>query len=670
MGYGYPKTTNCVKFLYPSVLWALTALLIPIAIHLFNLRRHKLEYFSNTELLKTIHQENKRTRRLKHLVALLLRCVFVAALVFAFAFPFHPVSDADLSAEEDVVGVYIDNSMSMKSLSERTTLLDDARESARSLVRQYPPSTRYLLLTNSYEVQNETPMNQEEMLDQLDRMRLDGPPVKMSEVLDRFAMLRRYHGLDKASLFVYSDFQKNMLQLTGVQPDSTLRVYAIPMLANVQSNLSIDTLWLDSPIIQAGLANEVHVVVHNRGDRAVPGVPVNLTMNEKVVAASIVDVEPYSTAELLVQILPETTGSIRCSASLVDFPIAFDDAYHFVVEPRKTLRVVELNSASAPSPVSMVFTDDPQYDYALMNPSRFDLNILSKAQLVVVDAISEINATLRQALEENASEGASVLFFHDEGAVDTNRLAVSDLALRHTFFDDMILEMPQHADLPKVSRHVRLDRDPRAASLIYLANGEPLLTLRQEGRGYVFDMATTFGASWSTLADNALFVPLLLKMALLGSGVGRIAYTLGEDKTLIFNDLDVSGNLNLRIRDHAGDFDAVPAYEMRNNRLCVHLGDALQEAGFYDLVVNDSVRHVLAWNDSRLESDMELFTQEQVEQVFREAGVKIGAVLEASDFARHDLLQAIARKSTLWRWFVLLALLALMGEIAVLRFWK
>ena len=522
-----------MKFLYPSVLWALLALLIPIAVHLFNFRRHRLEYFSNTELLKTIHQENKRTRRLKHLVALLLRCVFLAALVLAFAFPYRPSADAVFDAEEDVVGIYIDNSMSMKALSERTTLLDDARESARQLVEQYPPSTRFLLLTNSFEVQNETPMNQEEMLDRLDRMSPDGPPVRMDEVLERMAMLRQYHGLDKASLFVYSDFQKNMLRFRSLQRDSTLRVYAIPMHATVQSNLSIDTLWLGSPIIQAGLANEVHVVVHNRGSQGVQGEPVSLTMEDKVVAASVVDVEPYGTAELSMQILPETTGSIRCSVSLVDFPITFDDAYHFVVEPRKTLRVVELNSASEPSPVSMVFADDPQYDYVAMNPSRFDLNALSKAQLVVVDAVSEINATLRQALEENAAEGASVLFFHDEGAVDTNRLTVSDLAVQHAFFDDMILEMPQHADLPKVYRHVRLDPDARATVLVHLANGEPLLTLRREGRGYVFDMATTLDASWSTLADNALLVPLLLKMSLLGGGVGRIAYTIGEDKTLI-----------------------------------------------------------------------------------------------------------------------------------------
>ncbi len=659
-----------MRFLYPSVLWAITALLIPIAVHLFNLRRHKLTYFSNTELLKNIQQENKRTRRLKHLVALLLRCVFLAALVLAFAFPYSRDTETGNESEEDVVGVYIDNSMSMKALSERTTLLDDARESARSLVRQYPPSTRFLLLTNSFEVQNEYPMNQEEMLDQLDRMLLDGPPVKMNEVLERFSMLRQYHGLEQASLFLYSDFQKNMLQLAGVQRDSLLRIYAIPMSVGSQSNISIDTLWLSSPVMQEGLANEVHVLVHNRGDRAVQGLPVNLTMGEQVVAASAVDIEPFGTAELLMQILPETTGSIPCSASLVDYPITFDDVYRFVLEPRKRIKVVELNGKDTPSPVSMVFADDPQYDYTAMNPNRADLSMLSKAQLVVVDATSEINMTLRQALEDQAAEGASALFFHDDGAVDTNRLAVSDLALQHGFFDDMILEMPQHADLPKVYQHVRMSLDPRTTTLIHLANGEPLLTLRKDGMGYVFDMATTFDEKWSTLADNALFVPMILKMALLGGGIGRISYVIGEDKILIFNDLDLNGNLNLRIRDHSGAFDAIPSYETRNNRLCVYLSGELQEPGFYNLMVNDSVCHLMAWNDSRLESDMEFCTREQVEQAFQGAGMEIGAVLEASDFAHHDLVQAMARKSTWWRWFVLLALLALVGEAAVLRFWK
>ena len=45
-----------MRFLYPNMLWGLFALLIPILIHLFNFRRHKLVYFSNTAVLRSIQQ--------------------------------------------------------------------------------------------------------------------------------------------------------------------------------------------------------------------------------------------------------------------------------------------------------------------------------------------------------------------------------------------------------------------------------------------------------------------------------------------------------------------------------------------------------------------------------------------------------------------------------------
>ena len=46
------------------------------------------------------------------------------------------------------------------------------------------------------------------------------------------------------------------------------------------------------------------------------------------------------------------------------------------------------------------------------------------------------------------------------------------------------------------------------------------------------------------------------------------------------------------------------------------------------------------------------------------------AVMAPDEFAGHDLMEAMAKKSTLWKWWVLIALLALLGEVAVLRFWK
>ena len=610
-----------MNFLHPSILWALTALLIPIIIHLFNFRRHKLVYFSNTAVLKTIEQESARTKKLKYLVLLFLRCLFIAALVMAFAYPYRPDEVTKINPEEGVVGVYVDNSMSMRALSDKTTLLEDAREEARDLVNGFPPSTRYLLLTNSFEVENEYPMSQEEMLDRLDRMHLEGAPVKLNEVIDRFAMLRKMHGFDKATLVAYSDFQENMLDLTGIAPDTTLLVVAVPMRASSQANISVDTVWLGSPVVQPEMANDLHAVVTNRGDREMKGLPINLNMDGKMVASATVDVEAGGSAEVVMQVVPERAGDIPCTVTLMDYPVTFDDTYRFVIGVKSKLSVVELTVDKQPTPVALVFSDDPQFDYVAMAPNGFDLEVLGQAQLVVVSESSALNETVRGFLLDEAEEGASVVFFHDDGAViDTNAVPVSDLAVQHAFFNDIIIDLPQHADLPQANRHVRLTPTPGTTTLMHLGNGDPMLVEQPVGKGHVYDFATLLDDRWSNLAENPVFVPLMLKMAFLGGGVGKMAYTLGVDKVP----------------------DELPE---------------LGEAGFYELTQTDSVRHLMAWNDSRLESDLKAADDATIERLFKDAGMEMTASTDT-------------QKSTLWRWLVLLALVAVLGEIAVLRFWK
>ncbi|WP_409079684.1 BatA domain-containing protein, partial [Salibacter sp.] len=55
-----------MNFLYPQFLYGLLAIAIPVAIHLFNLKRYKTVYFSNNQFLKSVQQKTQSTSRLKH----------------------------------------------------------------------------------------------------------------------------------------------------------------------------------------------------------------------------------------------------------------------------------------------------------------------------------------------------------------------------------------------------------------------------------------------------------------------------------------------------------------------------------------------------------------------------------------------------------------------------
>ena len=667
------------------MLWGLLALLIPIIIHLFNFRRHKLVYFSNTAVLRSIQQENAKTRKLKYLVTLLLRCLFIAALVLAFAFPYRPEKQLNVNTAESLVGIYIDNSMSMKGQSQRTTMIEDARQSARDLVHKLNPSNRYLLMTNSFEVQNEYPMNQEEMLDQLDRMNPDGAPVPMGEVMERFEMLRKQHGFTASTLFVYSDFQSNTFDLSAAKADTTMQVVVVPMTPEFKTNLYIDSVCLASPIVQAGLTNDLMVRVVNQGEKEVKGMPINFTMNGAMAASTTVDLEKNGVAEVEMQFVVENNGDQRCFVALNDHPIIFDDTYNFVLSVKPSLSVVELGSQS--SSCALLFEDDEQFHYTLMEPSRFDMAAIAQAQLLIVNESAVMNETLQQTLLDAVSEGASLMVFPSTDdpknnsylynklgitlmEIDTNNTAVEDLAQQHAFFNDMILDLPQHPDLPKVKQHVRMRPNGLATPLLTMQNGDPMLMMESVGKGQAFVMATALDSEWSNLSDNAIFVPMMVKMAFMGGKMDKLSYNIGQDKMLVLSDMNLEGDHHFLIANTDRSFELMPASEVRNGKVYLYLNDNLPLAGFYDLLVNDTINRVTAWNESRVESKMDFTERDAIEPVFARAGFDVAAILDTSDFATADLVEAMAHQSSQWKLFALIALLALLGEIAVLRFWK
>ena len=79
-----------IQFFYPSVLWALFALIIPIIIHLFSFRRFKTVYFSNISFLNSLKSESKSKRKIKNILLLLTRILLFALLIIAFAKPYIP----------------------------------------------------------------------------------------------------------------------------------------------------------------------------------------------------------------------------------------------------------------------------------------------------------------------------------------------------------------------------------------------------------------------------------------------------------------------------------------------------------------------------------------------------------------------------------------------------
>ncbi len=131
-----------MQFKHPEILWALFLLLIPILIHLFQLRRFKKTPFTNVAMLQKVVSESRKSNTLKKWLLLLTRLFLLAALIMAFAQPFTAKSTA-LKPKETII--YLDNSFSMQAKASGFSLLENA---VQELLRNLDPEAVFSLFTN------------------------------------------------------------------------------------------------------------------------------------------------------------------------------------------------------------------------------------------------------------------------------------------------------------------------------------------------------------------------------------------------------------------------------------------------------------------------------------------------------------------------------------------
>lgn len=663
-----------MNFLYPNMLWCLFALAIPVIVHLFNFRRHKVVYFSNTATLKTIEQENVKTKRLKYLIVLIMRMLFIAGLVFAFAYPYDSEQKLKTDDADNLIAVYIDNSMSMQSQSEEVKLVEDARSSARALVKSVSPSQRFVLLTNSRQPDNEYPMNQDEMLMSIDAMQTEASPMTFNNLYENLQMIMRRNGFKSASLFVYSDFQNDMMDMRGIVADSAIQIVGLPLSSDYQQNIYIDTVWLSSPVLQTGLANEVNVRVVNDGGKEINGLPVYLEIDGVSAAFTTIDVPADGKGVTAMQFVLNESGEKSAAVSINDYPITFDDTYNFVLNVRPVIKIVELTSNyTMTSPIATLFSDNLQFDYQAIDPHRIDQQYLMDCQMVVVDGDADLNETMWRTIVDFASDGGSVVVLpSDETKAENDTLSVNMIASQHEFFSDIFVNIPDNADLPKVYKHtqIRKLKFRNTLTLMSLQNGTSFFTLSKVGGGNIFSFASQLGGDWTNFADNALFVPVMYKIAMMGAQTGRLSYTIGIDRELTVNDLTAFAESDVRIRNEQGNFEMIPVVDLRNNRAVVRLYDELPGAGFYTVNKGDELIATTAWNDSRAESKMQFMNGEEVSKLMKDNGLNVLTVMKAGEIRSDDVMQMMVRRSMLWRTFILISLITLLIEILILRFWK
>jgi hypothetical protein len=128
-----------MQFKHPELLYALFFLIIPILIHLFQLRRFQKVEFTNVKFLKSVKLQTRKSSQLKKWLTLLTRMLLLACIIIAFAQPFIPNTEDFNDAQETVI--YLDNSFSMQAKGSNGSLLNGA---IQDIINTIPENRRLI----------------------------------------------------------------------------------------------------------------------------------------------------------------------------------------------------------------------------------------------------------------------------------------------------------------------------------------------------------------------------------------------------------------------------------------------------------------------------------------------------------------------------------------------
>ena len=672
-----------MQFLAPSFLWALSALAIPIAIHLFQFRRYKRVYFSNVQLLQEAVSQQKRQRKLKHLLILAARMLAIVALVLAFARPHIQGDQLMEGSKNHQVILIVDNSLSMTRKGEaEASLLQEARQKALEIIDILKPSDEVFVLTGHIESYYPQAMSPQEAREFIRVLPSSAHAWNLASLFEQAEYLVAGQA-EAASIFLISDFQAHPTQ--ALPPPSKIKTYPIKLQQNQKvKNASIDSLWLEKPFVQPSKINELSVLVQNRSSDTLNDVLLELSIDDKKQYNKKIDLLPGESkiekANILINQRAFSKAQVQISEGLNDFDNTLNFALNTLTKPEVAI-IHGVNTDV--SILREVLGDTSLFSLYTMQAGRINKADINSAQALILADPNVIDANLMQTLSEALQKGKSLMILPGKntpiaaintllspyslayGKLLTDTLDLIKIDYQSTLYKNAFLYEEQYPLLPSIGWRYALAKG-KAKSLLSFSGAWDFLQHKSTAQGaHIFLAGSHFAKEYNNMGTNSIVVPTLRNFALSAASVGNLYQTLDQIDVLSLAHTSQRKDQAVSMRHEQGS-EFIPYQKTFVNRIELYPEAPFLKEGFYTLSTKDQLLGLISYTRPSAESHNEYYNTAQLAEHFQWSESELARWKNNTQAEWQRSLEGHA----LWPYFIIACLLFLLLETALHLYWK
>ncbi len=670
-----------MHFLYPSVLWALSLLVIPVIIHLFYFRRFKTVHFTNVKYLKAIKEETSARSRLKNLMTLLMRLLAFTGLILAFAYPVI-TPEKKIKQGIQAVSIFVDNSFSMEAKPDDVPLLEKAKQAAIELVSAYNQGDRFHIITHELEGQSPFLVEKSDALDLIHNIRYTPIVQSLNSIIRQQSRITKSEASAARVSYLISDFQKSIAEGLTMK-DTSLNLNLIPVQSPQQQNVYIDSAWFEVPVPLKDQSNKLIIRIKNAGADVVENVHLAIHYKGQELPVGIMDVPADGSVLDTFEMKLNHTGWQSASIDINDYPIRFDDHYYIAFEVPEQLRVLVIYDHSPNERLRTLYGSLNGFSADFTPSSAIDYNRLSDYNLIVLQELHRVSSGMKTSLLNYVRTGKNILIIPGEDSElesynillkalgagvfskeSTLKKDVSKINAKEQIFSDVFTKIKPSLSLFQTQTSIVYH--PVNAALI-----EEILTYRDGSAfmvkssylpGHVYILSAPLTEPYSTLSNHAeLFLPIMYKTAISGGASVPLSYTIGSGQWMEIH--SPARNADEVFHLTGENTDLIPEQLNRNNKIQLNFADYIKKAGIYTLELHKKPIRKIALNYDRRESDIRIIPPAALARKYK--------VLQK--YTPADIKQYVEEKEKgkpLWKWALIFALIALAIEQLIIRFWK
>lgn len=704
-----------MTFLNPAILWALTAVSIPIIIHIFNLKKTKKIEFSTLMFLKEIQQSKYKKIKLKQLLILLCRIAFIILFVMMFAKPFYNGYLGGGETARSSVLIILDDSFSMQTRESSGDNFNTAKAKINEMLGILDPNDEIYFTTASQVNRLDKNILYKDagsLRDTLAGLKTSDVTKSMSEVLFFAGEILKTASHSYKEVYIFTDGQKSFIEEgspvnDGLKTGETTKLNIVLIGGRTGNNLSIDTINTVTKIFEKNKQVKLKASINNHNNFNAVNKSVVLTYrgykDEKAI-----DIPANSTVDLEFLVNPAVTGYAGGSIELVQNEISDDEIsgdnkqYFSFFIPQKVSVLLVSNSPNELDYINLALSSSEELmTDSLGNRSKYfeirQSNTLAGENLssynsVVIAGKQQFTQAEAQQLKIHIENGGGVIVYPGSSSSmdsynnvllkeldipyingsfgnDNSQAKFDKIDFEHPIFEGIFKQSSDKKNIGVESPVIRsgwnLSTGQNAISLITLNNEKNFLVEYTKGKGRLLLFAVSPDMNSSDYPTKNLFSPITVRSILYLANINNIKPAVtGSD---YFVDIKTLGQ--------AADTILISSVTERNNpeKIIISSPDALlnlknntSASSNYSVTQSGNILYEFPANFDKAESKTTRVTPDELEKYISER-LNISANVVKPQETINASIMELRTGRDIWQYFLLAAILFLTAEYFLAR---